>query len=143
MSNLAPAAEIYYSTCGSYNETAALVQLSGVGAQGLPSGTTGCGTTTDIFSDKSGNMNGLLSAIINDLNVGTNTGLVDGVIAANGSAWSVAVKLTAGGYFCVDSTGYAGTDVKGTTTPYTALTDVSPPSTTGAHALSLGSTVCN
>jgi prepilin-type N-terminal cleavage/methylation domain-containing protein len=112
------AAEIYYSSNGSYGGATA----AGCAASGfvnmfndVPSGMQSLASTTQVAAGGAANLD----------------------CGSVGTGWSAAAALPGGGYFCVDSTGAARTAASTTNTAYTALTG----SNTAAHS-SAGAAQC-
>jgi prepilin-type N-terminal cleavage/methylation domain-containing protein len=134
MTSMRAAAEIVYSNTNTTYGTAGTSN----GTAGANCGTAVAAANSTLFSDSASGMAGLVSAVTNTVTAA----LAD--CGMSSTAWSVAARLpsaasaAAGPYFCVDSTGYAGTTKKGTNTAYiTGLVDAA-----GPHG-SAGATVCN
>lgn len=135
MVSMITSAELYYSSCyNRYNNNAGFAVA--VTMAPLPTATTGCANSS-IFSDTQSNTRNLLLALQGDATA------ISGYVTAPGDAWSVAATLPTGGFYCVDSTGYSGGNLKGTTTAYSALSgSPSVPNPNAAHLYSLSS-FCN
>ncbi len=112
--------------------------LANNSSYGTSSGTAGsCGNGSPngsaMWADSTSNMSQLIAAIQNVV------GAANMDCGTNASAWSVAVKLPSGTYWCVDSRNRVGSVSSTTATTYAGLNTVG---TTNAHS-GAGAVLCN